>query len=269
MVLEICTESAESAIAAEGGGADRVELCADLLEGGITPSSGLIATVRAQVAIDIFVMIRPRGGDFCYSEQEFALMQEEIRRVRDLGVDGLILGVLDEDAAVDVARTRTLVEMAAPLPVTFHRAIDMTPDPVAALEDVIETGARRVLTSGGAPRVMEGLPVLARMVEAAGDRITVMAGGGITLKTVHTLTHATGVREVHASLRTAVPSPVRFRKEGVAMGEVRDREYVRRVTQEASVRAMREVLQRVVKESSSRADGIPAVSGAGQRASRR
>jgi copper homeostasis protein len=248
MQVEICVESVESAIAAERGGAQRVELCSDLLEGGVTPSAGLIALVRQKIGIGLFTMIRPRGGDFCYTDLEFEVMQQDIRQARDLGADGVILGVLDGCARVDVARTRQLVELAGPLPVTFHRAIDMTPDPRAALDDVVETGAARVLTSGGAPRVTEGLSTVACMVKKAGERIAVMVGGGITPETIVHLAEATGASEFHASLRTARPSPVEFHRSEVQMGEIRDREYVRYVVEEESVRALTSALQRFVEE---------------------
>lgn len=245
MLLEICVDSVETAVAAERGGAQRVELCSDLAEGGITPSAGLIALVRRRIAIDLFVMIRPRGGDFYYSDHEREVMSEDIRQARAAGADGFILGLLDDQALVDVERTRELVELAHPLPVTFHRAIDMTPDPQAALEDVIATGARRVLTSGGAPKVTRALATVARMQEAARDRITIMAGGGITPTTIHAVADGTGVREFHASLRTALPSPVRYQKQGVDMGEIHNREYMRYTVLEENVRALAQALLRM------------------------
>ncbi len=248
MHLEICVDSVESAIAAGRGGAQRVELCSDLLEGGITPSTGLIAQVRRQIGIGLFVMVRPRGGDFTYTDYEFEVMQQDIRSARDLGADGIILGVLDDKARVDVRRTKLLVELARPLPVTFHRAIDMTPDPKAALDDVLQTGATRVLTSGGAAKVTEGLAAVACMVKAAGTRIAVMAGGGITPQTIVSVAEATGATEFHASLRSAAPSPVVYRRQGVQMGETHDREYVRYVVEEDSVRALASALQRVIAD---------------------
>jgi copper homeostasis protein len=247
MQLEICVDSVESAVAAERGGAQRVELCSDLLEGGITPSAGLLALVRQRIGIDVFVIIRPRGGDFFYTEAEFEVMREDIQRACDAGANGIILGVLDQHARVDVERTRQLVKLAGPLPVTFHRAIDMTPDPCTALKDVMETGAARVLTSGGAAKVTEGVSVVARMVAAAGDRIRVMAGGGITPETIVQVAEYTGASEFHASLRSARPSPVDFHRRHVQMGEVRDREYLRYVVEEENVRALAGVLRRMTE----------------------
>jgi copper homeostasis protein len=248
MKLEVCVDSVESAIAAERGGAERVELCSDLLEGGITPGAGLIASVRRRVAIDAFVMIRPRGGDFCYTDLEFEVMQEEIKHARRLGADGVVLGLLDERGRVDVERTRQLVELARPLPVTFHRAIDMTPDLSAAVVDVLATGASRILTSGGAPNVTGGMGEIARMVEIAEGRIAIMPGSGISADTIVTIAEATGATEFHSSARTAVRSPVRFRKEGMAMGDIRDREYRRFVVREENVRAMVRALERFAAE---------------------
>jgi len=245
MQLEICVDSVEAAVAAERGGAQRVELCSDLLEGGITPSAGLLALVRQRVGIGVFVMIRPRGGDFCYTDDEFEVMQEDLRQAREAGADGIVLGVLDQHARVDVERTRQLVELAGPVPVTFHRAIDMTPDPCAALKDVVETGAARVLTSGGAAKVTEGASVVARMVAAAGERIRIVAGGGITAETIVRVVESTGASEFHASLRSARPSPVDFHRRHVQMGEVRDREYLRFVVEEENVRALAGTLRRM------------------------
>lgn len=250
MVLEVCIDSVESAIAAERGGAARVELCSDLLEGGITPGAGLIASVRGRIAINLFVMIRPRGGDFCYTEFEFEVMREEIAHARHLGANGIVLGLLDEQGCVDVLRTQKLVELARPLPVTFHRAIDMTPDLSAAMEDVVATGASRILTSGGAPDATRGIRQIARMVEAANGRIAIMAGGGITAEKIVAIAENTGATEFHSSLRTAFPSPVRFRKPGMAMGDIHGREYRRFTVREENVRALVQMLETVPTERS-------------------
>jgi copper homeostasis protein len=244
MDLEVCIDSVESAIAAERGGATRVELCSDLLEGGITPSAGLIASVRRRITIDLFVMIRPRGGDFCYTDLEFEVMQQEIAHARELGADGVVLGLLDEQGRVDVTRSRALVEAAAPLPVTFHRAIDMTPNLLTALEDVIAAGAARILTSGGAPNALRGMAEIASMVHAADGRIAIMPGGGITAENIGEIAQGTGASEFHSSARTSFPSPVRFRKKGMAMGDLRDREYRRFIVQPESVRGLLDALER-------------------------
>jgi copper homeostasis protein len=248
MKLEICVDSVESAIAAERGGAHRVELCTDLLEGGITPSAGLIASVRKSIAIGIFVMIRPRGGDFCYTGLEFEVMQEEIRQAKNLGADGIVLGLLNEQGSVDVPRTRQLVELAGPLPVTFHRAIDMTPNPSLTLVDVLAAGACRILTSGGAPNAKLGMREIARMVEAAKGQITIMAASGITVDTIAAIAEHTGATEFHSSARTEFNSPAQFRKKGMAMGDIRDREYKRFIVHEESVRALTSSLERFVAE---------------------
>jgi copper homeostasis protein len=245
MDLEVCVDSVESAIAAERGGAQRVELCSDLLEGGITPGAGLIASVRRQITIGLYVMIRPRGGDFFYTDLEFEVMRDEIAHARHLGADGIALGLLDQQGRVDVARTRELVNFARPLPVTFHRAIDMTPDLPAALEDVLATGACRILTSGGAPSVTRGIAELTKTVRCARGRIAIMPGGGITPTTITAVAQETGATEFHASARTAFPRPVSFRKQGMAMGDIRNREYRRYTVREASVRALVRALERM------------------------
>jgi len=248
MNLEICVDSVESAMAAERGGAQRVELCADLLEGGITPGAGLIASVRRRIGIDIYVIVRPRGGDFCYTDLEFEVMQEEIKHAQKLGADGIVLGILDEEGRVNVDRTRDLVALARPLPVTFHRAIDMTPDLTAALADVIATGASRILTSGGAPNAKLGMQAIAELVEAAQGRIAIMPGGGVSAETVAEIAELTQATEFHSSARTAFGSPVRFRKQGMAMGDIRGREYRRFTVREESVRALASALQRLGEE---------------------
>ena len=250
MILEVCVDSVASAIAAQQGGAHRIELCSSLLEGGLTPGPGLITIIRARLHIDIFVMIRPRGGDFLYSDDEFEVMQRDIEEARRLGANGFVLGLLNQHGCVDVERTRELVQQASPLPVTFHRAIDMTPDPLLALEDVIATGAQRILTSGGAPNVQEGCASLRQLRQSASNRIAIMAGGGLNRNNLRHVVEVSGVEELHGSFRRASPAPVDYRKTGISMGETDD-EYVRHITHAEEVRAVVDLLHQIAQEQAS------------------
>lgn len=238
MVLEICVESVASAVAAELGGAQRIELCSNLFEGGTTPAAGLLSVVRRRVSIDVAVMIRPRGGDFLYSEDEFEVMQADVEQAQGLGADAIVLGMLNADGYVDVERTRRLVELARPLPVTFHRAIDMSADLMACLEQVIEAGAQRVLTSGGAQSALEGSGRIRELLAASAGRIAIMAGSGITEANAREIAQATGVREFHASLRRSVPSGMRYSVPDLALGDLGSREYTHSVTLEEDVRRL-------------------------------
>ena len=204
-LLEISVESLGAALAAERGGANRIELCEDLSVGGVTPGADLVSAVRAEVRLPIFVMIRPRARDFVYSGAEFAEMKRSITGAKESGMDGVVLGVLTKDFRVDVERTRELAELAKPLPVTFHRAFDEAADLRQALEEVIETGAQRILTAGGAKRAHEGTTILAELVAAAGDRVAIVPGAGINASNVLQVARQTGAREFHSGLSTALP----------------------------------------------------------------
>jgi len=199
-LVEAAVETLDSALAAERAGADRIELCENLSDGGTTPGAGLIAEVTERTRLPVFVLIRPRAGDFVYSGDEFDQMIRDTELARGLGIAGIVTGALTPDGRVDVERIRTLVEAAAGLPVTFHRAIDSAVDLPAALEEAIEAGASRVLTSGGAATAREGVDLIATLVGQARERITVIAGGGIREPNVRDVIARTGVREVHARL---------------------------------------------------------------------
>lgn len=196
-------ESVDLAVAAERGGAHRLELCADLWSGGVTPSAALMQTVRRQVRIPVHVLIRPRAGDFCYSEDELEIMRNDILAVKQLGMDGVVLGLLRENSSVDIERTRALVELARPLPVTFHRAFDASHNLETSLEDVIQTGASRILTSAGQPRASDGISILARLVQKARERILIMPCGGINPDNVVHIVKTTLAQEVHSSAGTS------------------------------------------------------------------
>lgn len=204
VVVEISVESVERALAAERGGASRIELCGSLEVGGVTPSMELMRAVRAAVRVPIFAMVRPRGGDFVYSEAEFEEMRGAIEVARSAGMDGVVLGVLLADGRVDVARTAELVRMARSLPVTFHRAFDESADLFAALEDVVVTGAARLLTSGGAVTAPEASARIAELVRRSRGRIVILPGSGITAENVAAIAAATRATEVHAGLSSVV-----------------------------------------------------------------
>lgn len=238
VLIEVCVESVASAMAAERGGAQRVELCSDLLEGGVTPSLGLIHAVRSSLSIGLHPIIRPRPGDFCYSDEEYDVMCRDIEIAKASGADGVVLGILDPAGKVDLQRTRQLVELARPLPVTFHRAFDLSADLLQSLEDVCAAGAHRLLTSGGEQTCLQGVETIAQLVKLARNRITIMAGGGIGLDNAAHIVERTAVTEIHVGLSSPAPSPMVFRNPRVSLGKAQGREYERTQVLEANVREL-------------------------------
>jgi copper homeostasis protein len=206
VTVEICVGDVESAIAAEAGGADRIELCDNLAVGGTTPSAGTIAETCRWLSIPVHVLIRPRAGDFVYSEPELAAMRHDIEVAKALGAAGIVLGVLTTESAVDRERTGALVALARPLRVTFHRAFDQTRDLLEALGALVALGVDRVLTSGGRPTALEGIDALATLANRAGNRLAVMAGGRLTAESLETVIRKSGINEIH--LRSATSRPV-------------------------------------------------------------
>ena len=209
-LLEVIAFSIESCTAIEKAGAHRIELCDNPGEGGTTPSYGFIKAAREKVAIDLFPIIRPRGGDFLYSDDEFQIMLKDVRLCKELHCDGVVIGLLKKDGTVDTERTQQLVEAAYPLEVTFHRAFDRVRDAQQALEDVIQTGCTRILTSGLHPTVMEGKTVLQQLVQAAHGRIAIMPGSGLRAANIADIATSTGATEFHTSARIAVNSQMEF-----------------------------------------------------------
>ena len=220
--FEICANSVASCIAAQEGGADRVELCAGIPEGGTTPSFGMIRNARECISIALNVIIRPRGGDFLYSETELREMVYDIQAAKELGADGLVFGCLRPDGSVDMEAMSVLMEAAGDTPVTFHRAFDHTSDPLKALEDIISLGCVRILTSGCRPTALEGADMLAQLVEKAADRIIIMPGCGVREGNIAEIARLSGAREFHFSARESVESGMFFRNPQVAMGSEDD-----------------------------------------------
>jgi copper homeostasis protein len=207
MIFELCAETIDACIAAREGGAHRIELCSGLSEGGITPSHGLILDAVERSGLPVHVLVRPRGGDFAYSASEIDVMRRDILHIKELGAVGVVFGILQPDGQVDVVATRALVQLALPLKVTFHRAFDMTPSLPQALEDVIATGADRLLTSGGQPNVVAGSAALAELVRLAGQRIEIAVGGGLRLENAASLARATHAKHFHGSARRKLAHP--------------------------------------------------------------
>ncbi|GEP91432.1 copper homeostasis protein [Chitinophaga terrae (ex Kim and Jung 2007)] len=241
-ILEICAGSVASCIAAQKGGADRIELCDNLLEGGTTPSYGTIALAREKTSIKLYPIIRPRGGDFLYSDLEFDTMIKDIQLCKQLGCDGVVIGILTPDGKVDKERCKVLVTLAAPMKVTFHRAFDMTDNPFEALEDIISLGFERILTSGGRNTALEGASTLRQLVNSANDRIAVMAGSGVRSSNIAQLIKETGITEYHTSAKSYEDSKMVYRHPNVSMGGIPGvPEYGISQTREKEVALIREI----------------------------
>lgn len=216
MILEIAANSVASAIAAQQGGAGRVELCTALELGGLTPSHAQIALTRERVSLPLYVLIRPRAGDFLYSDLECETMQRDIEACAATGCDGVVLGVLDADGGVDMLRCRSLIAAAGNMGVTFHRAFDLVRDPLGSLEDLIELGCERVLTSGARASALQGAKLIGQLVDRATGRIAVMPGAGVNARNIGTLRQLTGASEFHASAKRQHPSAMRWQPEELA-----------------------------------------------------
>jgi copper homeostasis protein len=210
MKLEIIGFNIESCLDAQLGGAHRIELCDSPLEGGTTPSLGFVKAAREKLQIELYVMIRPRGGDFFYSDEEFDIMKTDIELFRREGCDGIVTGLLKKDGNIDKKRTAELVKLAYPLGVTFHRAFDRVREPVLALEDVIDTGCERILTSGLHPKAMEGAAVIKEIIHRANERIIIMPGSGVTSKNIISLAETTGASEFHSSASKYDPGRMEY-----------------------------------------------------------
>lgn len=241
-LLEICCYSMECAVTAQQNGADRVELCAAPKEGGLTPSYGVLKSVREAVSIPVHPIIRPRGGDFCYSAGEFDAMLEDVTRVRELGFPGLVIGLLDEDGNVDMPRMRQIMAAANGMAVTFHRAFDMCKEPLEAFENLAELGVARILTSGQQSSAEKGLQLIRELKAHSGVPI-IMAGAGVRASNLETFLNA-GVDELHSSAGKWTPSPMRYRNTGLSMStDAEADEYSRYGVDGESVAVMKSMIE--------------------------
>jgi copper homeostasis protein len=243
-ILEVCVDSIASALAAQTGGAQRIELCASLAEGGITPSAAFIELTRKHLTIDINLMIRPRGGDFLYSDLEFEMMRRDIEVAKQLGMNGVVFGLLTADGEIDRAHTKALTDLARPLSVTVHRAFDMVADPQRALETLIDLGIDRVLTSGLEVNALEGANTITALIQQANGRIIIMPGGGINDSIIAEVARRTGARELHMSGRVAQESAMRYRNSRINVGSaVPTPEYIHQITSADRISASLQALQ--------------------------
>lgn len=240
MTTEVVVYNIESAVNAQRGGADRVELCDNPAGGGTTPSLGTIAVLRDLLDITLFVMIRPREGDFCYSDHEFEAMKHDIKQALKLGADGVVLGILRPDGTVDEQRNKALINLARPMEVTFHRAFDMTRDPMGAMESCIAAGFDRILTSGQQAKAQQGIPLINKLVKKGKERISIMAGCGVNEESVNKIIRKTGVSEIHIAAETTRPSLMKYRNTQIeGMGFTTGKEYIIDTVSDSRVNAIR------------------------------
>ena len=239
--LEVCANSVQSAINAQIAGAKRIELCENLFIGGTTPSYGCIKTTREKVDIAINVLIRPRIGDFLYSDIEFEQIKNDILVAKQLGVNGIVCGILRPNGEVDTERTAELVELSKPLTFTFHRAFDFTPDPYKALEDIIKTGATHILTSGQKNKAVDSVDLLCELVKKAANRIAIMPGSGINADTIKHILN-TGANEFHMSGVKDVESKMIYRKENLTLNGNSLPDYVNQISDVESIKMVVEYL---------------------------
>jgi copper homeostasis protein len=237
--LEICVDNVESAIDAQNAGADRIELCSDLPEGGTTPGPGTIISARKNLNIGLHVIIRPRGGDFLYSGIDFDIMRRDIEICGEYGVDGVVLGILLPDGSIDTDRTAMLIELARPMTVTFHRAFDMCKDPFRGLKDIIGCGADRLLTSGHKDKAEDGIELIKSLREIADNKIIIMPGSGINDLNISKIASGTGAREFHLTGRKTINSDMIYHKQDISMGGLPGvPEFTRKVADKDMIRSI-------------------------------
>ncbi len=243
MLLEVCVNSVESAIAAEKGGAQRVELCNSIPEGGTTPSSAAISLSRKHLSIDLNVIIRPRGGDFLYSSLELEIMKQDIMVAKTLGADGVVFGILTREGKVDKTSCHQLLESAYPMRTTFHRAFDMVSDPYNSLNDIISLGFDNLLTSGLQPKAFEGVHLIKQLIQQANGKINIMPGSGINESNIKEIALLTNAKSFHVSVRTKTDSKMIFRNLAIRMGGIEHiSEYENSITDENRVKTIQEIL---------------------------
>lgn len=251
MKVEIVVYTIDGALNAAKGGADRIELCDGPGDGGTTPSYGVIEAVRQNVSLDVFVMIRPRGGDFHYNNYEFHAMKRDISQCQKISVDGVVLGILNADGTIDKKRCKELIDKARPLKVTCHRAFDMTRDPFEALEDCIEAGFDRILTSGQQAQAVKGVDLLAELVKRAAGRIAIMPGSGVNENTVGEIVSRSGATDIHFSATAFKESAMTFRNQQIAgMGSEEGGEFKLRTVDPERIRSIRALAEAASKQVS-------------------
>jgi len=243
-ILEICCTSYESALIAQQEGANRIELCDNIFEGGTTPSAGMIKQVCDNLNIDCYILIRPRGNDFYYSKDEFEIMKSDIEYCKEAGVKGIVSGVLSENGNIDIERTRELVEISGTMDFTFHRAFDLVENPEISLQDIIKTGAKRILTSGLQNNVVDGLATIQKLLSWAKNDIKIMVGGGLNSNNIDDLIERTGCQEYHTTAKNWVKSDADFKSNVKLNGSTDIPEDKRMVASADEVRLLREILDK-------------------------